>query len=180
LEPGLPHFRFTFADVYAGGHNREGVVKADAFQFPFPDSTFDIVIASSVFTHMEADAIENYVTQISRTLKPGGRCFMSIFLFDQEAEAAVAQGTTIFDFRYALGACLNFDRERPHEGVACRKPWLLDVLKRNSLCLDVIEPGNWRQVRSYEIRQGYVVASSADQASDALLVRGGRSEHPLD
>jgi len=91
-------------------------------------------------------------------LKTEGRCFVSVFLFDDEVEAAVAQGTTIFDFRHPIGPCLTFDRERPYEGIACRKRWFVEILERDGLYTDVVRLGNWRQVRSYEVYQDYVVA----------------------
>ena len=107
---------------------------------------------------MLPDEIENYVAQLSRVLKPDGRCFMSVFLFDSEAEAAVAKGSTIFDFRHPIGPCLTFGRERPDEGIACGKPWFLKLIERNGFRIDVVRPGNWRRVRSYQISQDYVVA----------------------
>jgi SAM-dependent methyltransferase len=157
LEPRLPNFRFSLADVRAGGHNPEGAVSGAAVRFPFSDSVFDLVVVCSVFTHMLPDAIENYLAQIFRVLKGNERCFMSVFLFDGEAETAVASGSTIFDFRYPLGPCLTFDRERPEEGIACRKQWFLELIERNGFHVDVMQLGNWRKVRSHQISQDYVV-----------------------
>jgi SAM-dependent methyltransferase len=52
------NFRFQWADVQAGAHNPEGVVPVADFAFPYADNTFDLVIVSSVFTHMRSDGIE--------------------------------------------------------------------------------------------------------------------------
>jgi ubiquinone/menaquinone biosynthesis C-methylase UbiE len=158
LEPQLPNFHFSLADVRIRDRNPEGVIAPTAFRFPFPDNTFDLAIVSSVFTHMLPDEIENYTAQLSRVLKPDGLCFMSAFLFDSEAEVAVAKGSTIFDFRHPIGPCLTFDRERPDEGVACRQQWFLKLIERSGLRIDVVRPGNWRRVRSYQVSQDYVVA----------------------
>jgi SAM-dependent methyltransferase len=158
LEPQLPNFHFSFVDVRTRDRNPEGAVAPTAFRFPFADNTFDLAVVSSVFTHMLPDEIDNYTAQLSRVLKPTGRCFMSVFLFDSEAEAAVARGSTIFDFRHPIGPCLTFDRERPHEGIACRKPWFVELIERNGLRIDVVRPGSWRRVRSYQVSQDYVVA----------------------
>ncbi|MGD0024622.1 MAG: class I SAM-dependent methyltransferase [Xanthobacteraceae bacterium] len=157
LEPRLSNFRFLSTDVRAGGHNPGGAVSGAAFRFPYHDSSFDLAVVSSVFTHMLPDEIENYVAQIFRVLKPNGCCFISIFLFDSEAEMAVASGSTIFDFRYPLGPCLTFDSEHPAEGVACRKQWFLGLIERNGFHLEVVQLGNWRAIRSHQISQDYVV-----------------------
>ncbi len=123
------------------------------------DGKFDAAIVSSVFTHIMPDEIERYISELVRVLKPGGRCFISAFLFDEEAEAAVANGTTVFDFRYPVGPCLTFDREHPEAGIASHKDWLLGFLDRSGLEVNTIRNGTWRFVRSYEVSQDYVVTT---------------------
>jgi SAM-dependent methyltransferase len=158
LEPRLPNFRFLWADIRAGGHNPDGAVSGAAFRFPFSDNCFDLAVACSVFTHILPDEIENYVAEVFRILKPDACCFMSVFLFDGDAETAVATGSTIFDFRYHVGPCLTFDPERPEAGIACRKDWFLELIEGSGLRVDVVRGGNWRQIRSHQISQDYVVA----------------------
>jgi SAM-dependent methyltransferase len=158
LESVLPNVHFSYANVKAGGHNPEGVIAATAFRFPYADHKFDLAIFSSVFTHMLPAETEAYIAESLRVLKSCGRCFITAFLFDSDAKTAVAKGSTIFDFRYPIGPCLTFDPERPHEGVACRKEWLLDLLACHGLEIELIELGNWRRVRSYKISQDFVVA----------------------
>jgi ubiquinone/menaquinone biosynthesis C-methylase UbiE len=159
LEPVLPNVRFSYANVKAGGHNPEGIIAATAFSFPYADHRFDLAICSSVFTHMLPAETEAYIAEASRVLKSGGRCFITAFLFDSDAKMAVAKGSTIFDFKYPIGpSCLTFDPESPTEGVACRKEWLIELLARHGLEVELIELGNWRRVRSHEMSQDFVVA----------------------
>jgi SAM-dependent methyltransferase len=157
LEPRLPNFRFSFADINSRDRNPQGTVAAASFRFPFAADRFDLAILTSVFTHMMPDEIENYVGELARVLKPGGRGFMSVFLFDREAEAAVASGSTIFDFRHPIGPCLTFNRDAPDDGIACRTEWFLALVERHGLRVAQIRRGNWREVRSYEIHQDFVV-----------------------
>src|SRR5262249_39112318 len=125
LQPRLANFRFSFADVHSPALNPKGSIAATALRFPCPDGAFDVAVVASVFTHMLPDAIEHYVAELARVVKKGGRCFITVFLFDRDAAAAVAAGGTIFDFRHPIGACLTFDRENPEEGAACRPDWFL-------------------------------------------------------
>ena len=67
-------------------------------------------------------------------------------------------GTTIFDFRRKIGSCLTFDPNHPEEGIACEETWFLQAIERAGFCVGAIERGNWRTVRSYEMRQDYLVA----------------------
>ncbi len=159
LEPVLPNFRFSFADILVPGYTPTGAVAASAYRFPFAADEFDAAVVSSVFTHMLADEIENYVAEIGRVLKPDAPVFITALLFDDEAMRAVAQGSTAFDLRHPVGPCVTFDRERPREGVAFPEAWLGRVLARNGLAIGSIRRGNWRQVRSYEVSHDIVLAT---------------------
>ena len=159
LATRLPNFRFHFAgDVRAPGYNPSGTIWPAHFEFPYPAASFDLVILSSVLTHMLPDAIDNYIRQTARVLRPGGSAFMSVFLFDAAAATAVRNGTTIFDFRHAVGPCLTFDREHPEEGIACEEAWFASVIANAGLRIAEVQRGDWRAVRSYAITQDYVVA----------------------
>ena len=162
LGPRLPQFHFHLADeVFASGHNPTGRQNAAAFDFPYANNTFDLAILCSVLTHMLPDAIENYLRQTARVLAPGGAAFMSVLLFDRDAEVAVRNGMTIFEFRHKIGPCLTFDPQHPEEGIACGKTWFFQEMDRAGLRLADLRHGNWRTVRSYAITQDYVVAEKA-------------------
>jgi SAM-dependent methyltransferase len=165
LQARLPGFRFTPVDVYAADQNPAGLIQAARFSFPYADGAFDAAIVSSVFTHMLPDEIETYTAEVARVLKRGGRCYVTAFLFDEAGAAAVAGGTTIFDFRHPIGPCLTFDREHPERGIACRKQWLLGLLERHGLRVGVVRNGTWRSVRSYEVVQDCVVATKRGETS---------------
>jgi ubiquinone/menaquinone biosynthesis C-methylase UbiE len=150
------NFHFRWVDVQAGGHNPDGAIPSAAFRFPYPDRAFDLVIVASVFTHMRADGIERYLRETARVLKPGGRCFVTALLFDRAAERAVAERTTIFDFRHAIGPCLTFDPACPEEGIAFREEWFSDVLREAGLEIETVRRGNWRTKRSYEISHDHI------------------------
>jgi SAM-dependent methyltransferase len=173
LEPVLPGFRFRLVDVVALAHNPRGAVPAVHFRFPYENELFDVAIVVSVFTHMLSEGIENYVAEVARVLKPGGRCFATLFLFDPAAAAAVAGAMTIFDFRHRIGPCLAFDAARPEEGIAGDEGWMLGLLERSGLKIDEIVRGNWRAVRSYAISQDIIVAHKAT----SLSARNFESRH---
>ena len=157
LAPCLPNFHFSHADIHAPGYNPTGAVPASAYRFPFTADAFDAAVVSSVFTHMLADETENYVAELGRVLKPGARIFITALLFDDDARRAVAQSSTAFDFRYPVGPCMTFDRDRPREGIACPQVWLTDVLGHNGFDIDAIRRGNWRQVCSCEVSHDIVI-----------------------
>jgi SAM-dependent methyltransferase len=79
-------FSFELLDIRNDLYNPNGEYIATEYVLPYPDQTFDVVFLLSVFTHMLTDEVRNYAMQISRVLKPGGRCFFSAFFLDREME----------------------------------------------------------------------------------------------
>lgn len=51
-------------------------VKADATSLPFPDGTFDRIIASEVLEHIEAD--ESAMSELARVLRPDGAAAVTV------------------------------------------------------------------------------------------------------
>ncbi|WP_157014904.1 class I SAM-dependent methyltransferase [Mesorhizobium xinjiangense] len=86
---GLPNFRFIHADLYSEFYNPKATVSAENYRFPFEDGSFDVVWSSSLFTHMLFDAVDNYLGEMSRVLKPGGRIWNSYLLLDEISEPLV-------------------------------------------------------------------------------------------
>ena len=73
-------FEFHHQDIYNGSYNLEGETKASEYRFPFEDGSFDAVILYSVFTHLLPEDAANYMREIARLLKPGGRCYSTWYL----------------------------------------------------------------------------------------------------
>lgn len=82
FEPAHPQFHFTWADVQNSHYNPLGAHRAATYRFPYPDESFDVVFAASVFTHMTPENTANYFRESRRVLRPGGRCLFSLFLLD--------------------------------------------------------------------------------------------------
>ena len=82
FEPVHPNFHFTWANVRNTHYNPGGAHHASSYRFPYPDGSFDLVFAASVFTHMTPENTAWYFAESSRVLKPGGRCVFSFFLLD--------------------------------------------------------------------------------------------------
>lgn len=61
-------------------------VQAEKFEFPYEANQFHCAVLFSVFTHMRSEAVANYMSNLARVVKPGGRILVSVFLLDNSPE----------------------------------------------------------------------------------------------
>jgi SAM-dependent methyltransferase len=78
----------------AGVADRVEVCAGDARKLPFPDAIFDVALSNFVLHELDTPAARaQMLSEITRTLKPGGRVALVDFVFTGEAERALrAQG----------------------------------------------------------------------------------------
>lgn len=87
-----PNFRFQQADIYNSHYNPKGKFPPEEYPFPYAAQQFDFAILISVFTHVLPATLDHYVSEIARVLRPGGRCFATFFLMNEESRALVKAG----------------------------------------------------------------------------------------
>lgn len=89
IQSKFPDFNFQRVDVHNGSYNPEGVILSRDFIFPYEDDTFDIALATSVFTHVTDIAdIEQYLKETARVLKKGGKTLFTFFLSDDTSRGS--------------------------------------------------------------------------------------------
>jgi SAM-dependent methyltransferase len=149
-------FRFTHVNLYHPEYNPKGSGSAADFRFPYADASFDLAIATSVFTHLLDDVADHYLAEISRVLAPKGRLFSTWFLIDSDRQPDRVHA--IASFRHPVGAAWVVDPAAPELAVAYPIPWLRDRLRKHGFRLrDSIYPGSWTG-RSGRSSQDIVVA----------------------
>ena len=129
----FPHFKFQAVELYNGQYHPDGALPAETFKFPYKDRTFDFVILVSVFTHMRPKEVENYVSEISRVLKNGGRCFISFFLLNEESRNLLEAGKSDVAFRFPFEGCLVKSLKHPEFAIAYDQEQVRDMFKKNGL-----------------------------------------------
>lgn len=132
-------FHFEWMDVHNREYNPTGAVPAASYRFPRGDASFDVIFLISVFTHMLPADVVNYVGEISRMLRRGGRCLLTTFLMDHGCE-----GRNL-SFRFTDGPCSYEREELPETAVGYPSRFLLDAFRAHGVVLH--RPaliGNWR------------------------------------
>lgn len=165
---GHPNIHFVLADIYNKEYNPGGKLKAVEYRFPYDDQTFDLVVLVSVFTHLLPHDFEHYVSEISRVLKPGGRCYATFSLIDEQSRKGMAEGRSEFQFKPMLPSPHWATGDKVEElAVAYEEPFVRDLYARHRLDGDyTVYYGAWSGREASANRPG---AAASDDESDFIL-----------
>ena len=159
ISPRYNNFHFLHSDVYNKQYNPKGKVRAQEFKFPFDDEYFDFVFLTSVFTHMLPPDVENYMSEIARVLKTGGRCLITFFILNEESLRLIRAGRSQLDFKYDLGGCLSTDINRPEAAIAYDEGIVTGLFEKNRLTIyPSIYYGSWCGREKFFTYQDLIVA----------------------
>lgn len=137
-----PRFQFRHIHLRNDLYNLQTRNKASHFAFPYESGQFDVVFLFSVFTHMLPEDVENYLGEIARVLKPGGRCLSTFFVMNEETK----QRMDAFEglkFVHDKGDYLLMDPKVKEANVAYREKPLLQSIHNQGLKLESIHYGYW-------------------------------------
>ena len=134
-------FRFQHADLHNAVYNPSGRASAQNHRFPYGQGSFDLVLATSVFTHLLTDAADHYLAEATRVLAPRGRLFTTWFLLSGEPER---EPPAPFRFQDTTRTAAVADPAAPEAAVAYPESWLRERLSTHGLQLGAIQRGSWR------------------------------------
>jgi len=165
ITPRHPNFRFQVADIYNGQYNPSGSQSASSYRFPFDDGSFDLVMLVSVFTHMLPADVENYLGEVARVLRSGGRCVATYFLVNPESEALLSEGGGDVRLSYEEvdergRRFLAAERRTPEFGIGLEEELVRQLHRDHGIpVVDPIEYGRWPGRTTYRDAQDTVVAA---------------------
>lgn len=138
-----PNFRFKLVDVSSDRYHRGGAAAASAFVFPYAEASFDYAFVGSVFTHMFPADMKNYLAEIARVLKPGGRAAISYYLIDPERRAELARGESALSFQHRGDGYWAEMADLPEAAIAYDKDEVLALIDRHGLDIAASYYGQW-------------------------------------
>jgi SAM-dependent methyltransferase len=141
------NFRFQLADIYSSQYNPGASTRAENYRLPYSDGEFDLVFLCSVFTHMSGPEVTNYIKEISRVLKPRGRCVATFFLLTPEAMTRIKEGKSKFDFSHTAPNGRIIDSANPSLAAAFYEVWVRSQFSAASLDVCEITYGTWSGMR---------------------------------
>jgi SAM-dependent methyltransferase len=144
ITPKYPQFRFHLADIYNKLYFPEGRSSAAEYKFQYMSGCFDFVFLTSVFTHMVPEEVENYISEVSRVLKSGGRFFFTAFILNDEALEFLARGRSKRQFQHIPNA--NYwvaNPSMPEAAIAHQETFIRTKLDAYGLKIKRIILGKW-------------------------------------
>ncbi|MGB4959973.1 MAG: class I SAM-dependent methyltransferase [Saprospiraceae bacterium] len=137
-----PNFKFRYVPLYNDLYNSTGI-DASQYGFEYEDETFDFGCAISVFTHMIDIEVENYLHEVARVLKPGGRFVATFFILDEESERLMSHKKSSFRFDFDKGNYRLMDDKVRSANVAFELQYLKSVLQQCGLSIVAKLDGSW-------------------------------------
>jgi SAM-dependent methyltransferase len=159
ITPRYPNFRFRLADVYNKRYNPKGRHRAQDYEFPYEDRAFNFVCLISVFIHMLPQDVDNYLSEVARVLKLGGRCLITYFLLNEESLKLLEKGQGVYNFEPNSGIYRVSDPQEPERAVAYDEKHILQLYEKHGLS-PIASPayGSWCGRKSFLSYQDVIVA----------------------
>jgi ubiquinone/menaquinone biosynthesis C-methylase UbiE len=143
VTPRFPNFHFQQIDVYNKHYNPGGKFQPSEYKFPFADESFTFSFLTSVFTHMPPADLENYLSEVSRVLKSGGRCLITYFLLNEESIRLIETGHSKVDFRFIHDNYRTLSRDVPEHAIGFDESWVRQLYEKYHLKIERIDYGFW-------------------------------------
>lgn len=137
-------YSFTHADIYNSFYNPRGKVLPANFRFPYADDSFDVSVATSVYTHMQKAEIANYLSETARVTTKGGCLYATCFGLDDASRTQIAAGKSHFSFQHTGEGTLIESESEPDMAVAIDLEWVFAHLTDCGATDIKMLPGYWR------------------------------------
>lgn len=138
----FPNFRFIHIDLKNDLYNLSTEQAAKSFVFPYKDHSFDLIVLTSVFTHMLPEDVENYLKEISRVLDHQGKCLATFFILNEESKALM-QSSEEFNFKFNHGQYSLLNEQVKEANIAFEESYLQGLFVKNQLTVEKKFYGFW-------------------------------------
>jgi SAM-dependent methyltransferase len=119
--------------------------KAEKFVFPYQSDFYDTVFLFSVFTHMQPLEVQNYLNEIYRVLKPGGKCLATFFYYTSVNEDYISSQNGEFIFPFKKGNYRVMNEKVPSANIAFEENKLKEMFASAGLQLSATIDGYWKE-----------------------------------
>jgi SAM-dependent methyltransferase len=182
ITPTHPSFRFHNADVYNRLYNPKGRTAAETFVFPFDDHAFDFAVVMSVFTHMLPLAVEQYLAELGRVLKPGAIALVTAFLLDPISRACIDAGSSALEFTHPLvdHDAMTIKPAIPEAAIAYPVSYFEQLVASSGLVMTAsVYPGTWSGRRDGRSTQDVVILKAPEPRGSESAGASHQANQPI-
>jgi SAM-dependent methyltransferase len=152
-----PGFNFHLVDVFNAKYRSEVDARAASYEFPFPERSFDFAFSNSLFTHLTRADVENYLHEIGRVLRPGGRCLNTFFLLNDVSKARLEAGNAGHQFPHSVeGGVARAKRlDKLEAMIAYEEEFVRDVHREAGMSIaEPVRYGSWSLPKEQQVLSG--------------------------
>jgi len=139
-----PHFKFTYVPLRNDLYNLNTVETAANFNFPYQQNEFDLVVLTSVFTHMQQPEVAHYLKEIERVLKPGGYCIFTAFIMNEHTASLLKKNPHLMQFPHQFETYYLHDIKVKDANIALKEKSLEEMIEVAGLQREQFHWGWWR------------------------------------
>ena len=153
------NFHFHLIDVFNDEYNKKGNFDASTYKFPFEENTFDLVFLHSVFTHLIPKDMENYLKEVSRVLKKGGRCLITFVLYSDERLQLISSNNYNFPYIHKFENYRLVNSKKPENAIAYDETFIRKLYEKYNLLIQ--EPIQYTPFnkKGNRKRQDFIIAT---------------------
>lgn len=141
ISPKNPRFTFYHADCYNRSYNPHGAIAAANYHFPHADASFELILLTSVCTHLLEQELRNYIKEIARLLAPGGVAYATFFLYERSEEVTAGIARHGIAFPFVQGDCAVNREDYPTNAVAYNEAFVRELVQQTGL--RIVEPARY-------------------------------------
>jgi len=139
----FPNFHFTHIPLGNDLYNSTKTA-GEMFRFPYDDNSFNVSFLFSVFSHMLPAEVENYLSEIHRTLKPNGKCLATFFIYEHDNDFLHKLPEDRFRFPVNKGNYRLMNEKVKSANVAYQHNFLQRMILSAGLKTEKIIDGYWK------------------------------------
>jgi SAM-dependent methyltransferase len=138
ITPKFPNFAFVQCDIKNPLYNPAGRLDPLEYHFPFGNAAFDLIVATSVFTHLLPEIAIRYLRECARVLQQGGHMFATFYFIDSVTRSTASP----LEFGYEWGENARVENPSlPETAIGFKLNWVLK--QAADVGLEIEPPVRW-------------------------------------
>lgn len=156
-------YKFHHLDIKNERYNPTGKLSVEDFQLDVQPC--DVVVLTSVFTHMYIEDIRAYLVKIRNALNPAGEIFATTFMLNEAQAHYERLGRSRYPMTYKhTDHARYFNEESPLLAIGHEETFLKSAFLQSGLDIHKILYGGWCGRSGSEIFQDAIVAKRQNHA----------------